>query len=377
MQELLHHKGGGAFDFAPSAAPVRGPRRAPDFLLPVGKETIRISDEERRLALSAEAAHLKLLGFRPRASLRLEQAVGHCAFVAPDEIRSPGSGRAVAALQEAMDRRRVVALVKWVPRRAAHPRFALLVPQRETFDPRWPQHPRDGCGFHVFRLPFAEDLRELHLPWTLPAARAAEAQGGRAQEARRSAKKLLNGMFLDAGYALDSITNPALQFHFAALEAIANNEAKPREVVDCFQPDKLSLEKLQEETHEFKQLVFGAPCQKVQPPAPKTLGGAAPATARKRPAQARDCDLEVVEPLAARGALSSLTVTHLKAWLAHNGLEVCGVKAELVARITQSLQARVATRQGVDSQPATTCPTDPQGAVNLDAFNDIDSWCDS
>jgi ATP-dependent DNA helicase 2 subunit 1 len=262
---------------------------------------------------------LVLMGFKDRARLKLYHNVKNPYFLYPDDSQIKGSATAFAALLAEAARADKVAVARLIPRRRAMPRFVALLPQLEQLD-------AEQCqvlppGFHVIFLPFADDIRALKFE---PAPIAPV-------ELVQQAKAVVNSMRLKV--ASDSIENPALQKHFAALQALALDEEVPDHVRDELQPPPSLLAKAADAAAALSIAVFGeggpeAAGRKRRAPA----GGAAPAK-RARVAAGDDGGARDPAALLASGELPRLTVPALKEICRAHGLAVGGTKATLLERI--------------------------------------------
>merc|ERR1719264_2210002 len=124
-----------------------------------------------------------------------------------------------------------MALACWTPRKNSGPALLALMPQAERLDPGSGDQLQPP-GFHMIRLPWGEEIREIDLP--LP-------DGLRLPPGIvDSARNTINAMRLD-DFQPGCAENPVLQKHFAAVQALALGEDCPEETVDVLQPDGQAL----------------------------------------------------------------------------------------------------------------------------------------
>ncbi|KAG8995655.1 ATP-dependent DNA helicase II subunit 1, partial [Tulasnella sp. 427] len=262
---------------------------------------------------------IKILGFKDRNALRFQDQIKHAYFIYPDESVFSGSTRTFNALLKATINRNKVALVRFMPRRASTPVFAILLPQAEKVTGQGQQVPP---GFHVITLPFADDIRAPDLGHLK----------GAAEEQTDLACKIIEKLTLKGqGYVPDTYLNPALGLHYGQLQATAFNEAfDPEEYVDTTVPNYEMIHKRAgEPMKEWKEMLEEDPEANIIVATVKK----STATGTKRKAD----DSGTLDEMHVRdyyndGRITKLTVAQLKAFLKSKALPVSGNKAELVER---------------------------------------------
>jgi len=117
-----------------------------------------------------------------------------------------------------------------------------LLPQTETFDHEGLQ--TNPCGFHLIHLPYADDIRHIDVP---PSPTTDNEQ-------ILKAKKIVKTLRIK----FDSLNfeNPALQKHYANLQALALDRDVVEETPDYVVPDEEGIEKHAELIDDFKKSVF-------------------------------------------------------------------------------------------------------------------------
>jgi len=120
-----------------------------------------------------------------------------------------------------------------------------LLPQKEEFD-------EDGTqsippGFHVITLPFADDIRDIKVEPTPKAD----------LEQIKKAKKLVKSLFL-GNFDSRNFENPALQRHFAYLQALALERDTEEPTPDFVVPHDEGMLKFESIINEFKESVIPA-----------------------------------------------------------------------------------------------------------------------
>lgn len=127
---------------------------------PVGGEKVNITPDDVKQIKYFDAVGMKLMGFKPRNSVKVFHNIKHSYFIYPDEKRITGSSSVADALIKEMIRDDKVAIVRFIPRDNSVVRFCALLPQEEKVDEE------DGfqtpAGFQCIFLPFADDIRDLN-----------------------------------------------------------------------------------------------------------------------------------------------------------------------------------------------------------------------
>jgi len=117
-----------------------------------------------------------------------------------------------------------------VPRKNTPPKFVALWPQEEELDEKKVQ--LTPPGFHVIFLPFADDFRKIKMEENL--GRACLAQIDKAKELIKK---------VQFAFKSEGFENPALQKHYANLEAMALERDAPEEISDFTVPDAEKIDK--------------------------------------------------------------------------------------------------------------------------------------
>jgi ATP-dependent DNA helicase 2 subunit 1 len=207
-----------------------------------GGEKIIFDKDEIAAIKSFDAQGLKLMGFKPKSALKVYFNLRNALFIYPDENTTKGSTLAFATLLDRMLVLEKIAICRVIPRVNSAPRFVALLPQAEELD-------EDGSqmtppGFHLIYLPYADDIRELTIE---PVTKAS-------QEQIVKAKKLVKSLRIK--FDSRNFENPALQKHYAAIQALALERENVEDVPDYVHPDLEGMEKFSELMENFKSSVF-------------------------------------------------------------------------------------------------------------------------
>jgi len=224
-----------------------------------GAEIVTISEEDEQMTkFEGGPKSLSLFGFLPCSEVKHHQVLGDgCMVFLPSEGDS-NSGRAWAALTQAMLQLKVVAVVRKVYNKNSAPRLGALVPEYSEEG--------DLMLVHV-ELPFAEDLRYMEFP-SLPAV---------SEEQTELMDDLVEQMMLSNDTAdvfpVEQILNPSHQNMFHALthralrpgemlpgpsQHVVASVSPPEEILRCAEPLLLRMKeifktKLKEDPRKRKQ----------------------------------------------------------------------------------------------------------------------------
>jgi len=263
---------------------------------------------------------LQLLGFKPKElAIAPYYNLTYASFVYPDEMATRGSMTLFSSLLDEMQRSNTVAMCRYIPRVRATPRLVALVPQPEERDDNEVQ--LKPPGMHLVQLPFADDLREAQ---PLPDVQSIEIDTVMLQ--------MIEKLTLTAGFDVDWYENPALQKHYAALQALALEQDEPDQVEDRTMPNYAAIQKRTGSLLAKLNELF-----MVEKPRLET-----PVKTRKRTAPEGDTDVVLIIEEASKqvDGLSGLTVAILKSYLQAVGVKPKRLKDELVLQVQDYLKSK-------------------------------------
>ncbi|KAJ3935286.1 MAG: SPOC like C-terminal domain-containing protein [Lentinula lateritia] len=277
-----------------------------------GQRPFYTADEMRSFRTLGLEPGLKLLGFKPRDTLKFEDNVKHSLFLYPEENTYAGSKRTFSALLKSMIKKKVVGLARGVLRRNSTPTIYAVLPQEEDVDEMEP------AGFHIIPLPFADDIRSAPIDEGYIAS----------DDLKDKARAWINKMTIKSGYVPDSYPNPALAFHYDQLEASAFREE--------FNPD--AFEDLTEPNVDLIHAKAGKLLKewKVELADDHSATLVIPVTGSKRKSEDTSNDGIDVAEIKTRfesGSLMKLKVDQLKAFCRSQNLSTSGKKADLIQRV--------------------------------------------
>lgn len=288
---------------------------------------------------------IRLIGFRPLASLPIWAYTKHATFIFPSEEDFVGSTRTFAALHQSMLKKRLYGLMWFIARRNAGPVLAAMLASDTGSSNGEPDgtHP---AGLWLIPLPFADDVRpDPEVLQSVP----------RASEALVEKMRIIvEQLQLPRGhYDPSKYNNPALQWHYRILQAMALEEELPEKAQDTTIPKYRQIDKrvgeyamswaaeLEAEYARGQSQYKNGSADGTKTSLPKrpaaSEGEGAPAS--KRPATSRamqegdaPTDKEV-KVMNAQGTLNKLSLPQLKGLLARQRLSTKGKKAELMESI--------------------------------------------
>nr|ATA62878.1 putative KU70-like protein [Cupressus sempervirens] len=292
-------------------------------------EKVKFSIDELSEIRKVTSVPLRLLGFKPLHCLKDYHNLRPSTFLYPSDEEISGSICAFIALYRAMLRFQKYGVAFYGNMQSAQ--LVALLPQEEVTNS---SGQIDPPGLHMIYLPYSDDIRrieKLHMSTDGPVPRASKEE---IDKATAMIKKLELREF-----SVYQISNPALQRHYAILQALAldENEDLP-ETKDETMPDEESMQRpgITNAVQEFKDVVYGSDyCFEVNT---KTKGDEA---SKKRKALTEVAEKEAGNydwrQLAETQKLKNLTVVELKYYLTAHNLPLTGKKEVLINRILTHL----------------------------------------
>ncbi|KAM6552976.1 hypothetical protein CsatB_013738 [Cannabis sativa] len=287
-------------------------------------ENIKLSVEELSEIKRVSARNLRLLGFKPLSCLKDYHNLRPSTFLFPSEEDVIGSTCLFIALHRSMLRLERFAVAFYgVPSR---PQLVALVAQEEIVKAGGQVEPP---GMHMIYLPYSDDIRdneELHSSVDAPCA---------TDEQIRKAASLIKRIDL-RDFSVCQFANPALQRHYAVLQALALEEDEMPDIKDETVPDDEGMSRpgVVKALEEFKLSIYGDHYdEEIENAGDKKESEAS----KKRKATSEIAVQEYAKydwsKLADNGELKDLTVTELKYYLTANNIPVAGKKEALISRI--------------------------------------------
>lgn len=134
-----------------------------------GEDPLPFQPDQIEKLRKIEDPVIRVIGFKPRSSLKYWQNVRHARFIYPHDKELSGSIRAFTSLFKAMVDRDTIAVCWAITRRSANPRMYALIPSRrrkneaeddELNELEQAYYERFPEGLYMVDLPFCDDLRQ-------------------------------------------------------------------------------------------------------------------------------------------------------------------------------------------------------------------------
>ncbi|OJD34497.1 atp-dependent dna helicase ii subunit 1 [Diplodia corticola] len=298
-----------------------------------GGETVSFTEDETKAIRYFGDPVIRIIGFKPLSMLPEWANMRSPMFIYPTEADFVGSTRVFSALHQNMLQKGKMAIVWFVPRRNAVPTLAAVLPGQEKLGERNEQVRPPGLW--VIPLPFVDDIREN--PET-PLVRASD-------NLTDIMREIVQNLTLPKGeYEPSRYPNPALQWFYRILQAIALEDELPEKPEDKTVPKYRQIDKrvgdkvtewgqaLEEEFRNWAQSSRKRQPEVESKPLPKrqkTESGAVPSKTSDTMSDAE------MKSRYANGTISKLTVPVLKDWAHSRHISVAGKKADVVERIEE------------------------------------------
>lgn len=196
-----------------------------------GSDRIIFSDEELSKVKYIEEPILRIIGFKKFDKLRIWHNLRPSYFIYPSEDSVIGSTRVFASLHHNLLDKQKWALGWFIPRRNASPALVAVIAGPEVVSPDTHMQVAPP-GLFLVALPFADDIRQDPM-----------------QHANRAPTELVDKMsdivqnLRLASYEPSKYQNPALQWHWRILQAMALEEDMPEAQADKTLPKYKGIDK--------------------------------------------------------------------------------------------------------------------------------------
>ena len=310
-----------------------------------GGETVSFSLEEMAKINDFGETTIRIIGFKPLSMIPLWATVDKSTFIYPSEESFIGSTRVFSALHQKLLRDQKIGLAWYIPRRNAYPRLAALIPGEEERNEEGEQHMPPGIW--VKPLPFADDIRS---PPDVNLVKAPD-------EVVDAMRTIIQQLQLPkAVYDPLKYPNPALQWFFKILQALALDEDLPEQPDDKTLPKWRQIHKraggyivewgekldaafdqwLKDNASSIKPAANGA-SKRMAPPS------SAPAKKAKKEDDDEEEGITDADMKAAYtgDTLSKYKVNDLKSWLKAKGMSATGKKQDLVDAVTSYFETKM------------------------------------
>ncbi|KAF2150686.1 Ku DNA-binding complex, Ku70 subunit [Myriangium duriaei CBS 260.36] len=316
-----------------------------------GGETITFKEEEMKAMRNFGDPVLRIIGFKPLSALPTWANHKPSTFIYPSEEDFVGSSRVFSALQQKLLKDQKMGLAWFIPRRNAIPTLAAIIPGAEQLSKEGVQ--TMPAGLWIRPLPCADDVR---FPPDVNVVRATD-------DLIDMIRVVVQQLQLPGGvYDPQKHSNPALQWFYRILQALALEEELPEKPDDKTIPRYRQIDKragqyviewgqeLEKQHIEYQRhnagttTATGAAKRGTTTNSasrgdgskkPKTANGGVPATTN---GALSDADMKSKYE---NDTVSKLTVAVLKEWLSSKGLKPTSKKADLVDQVTSYFETKM------------------------------------
>ena len=301
-----------------------------------GGEQVLFTSEEQKELKNFGSPILRIIGFKPQSMLPFWASMQKSTFIYPSEDDYVGSTRVFSALWQKLLNDKKMGVAWYIARANATPSLVAIIPSQERLD-----EVTGGqvfpAGLWVCPLPCADDMRSPP-----PVPQPLLASDKLVDQTRMIIQQL---QLPKAMYDPRKYPNPALQWHYKILQAMALDEEIPTEEDDKTKPKFRQIDKragdmiqqwntmVQEEFHTVANERSKNGVKRERDGDDEDVKPAKKARAATQSLEGMDA--KEVKGLAKKGGLGKYTVADLKAWLKSKGMSDSGKKADLVDRAEQ------------------------------------------
>jgi ATP-dependent DNA helicase 2 subunit 1 len=316
-----------------------------------GGEQVLFTKEEQKELKNFGPPGLRIIGFKPQSILPFWASVDKSTFIYPSEEDYVGSTRVFAALWQKLLKAEKMGIAWFIARVNAKPQLVGILPSRERLDDVTKQQVIPA-GLWLYPLPYADDIRnppEMPPPLVSP------------DNLVDMMRVVIQQLQLPgAKYEPAKYPNPALQWHYRILQAMALEEEIPefRDGDDKTIPKYRQIDKRAGEYVVEWGVALEEQCRVLgKEKASKSHGagvkreaddekGGASKKAKAGAGQTRNSGRGMLGGMSADqlkkqvedGMLAKATVAELRELLSSKGLETKGVKSVLIDRIEEWLE---------------------------------------
>ncbi|MCJ1459276.1 ATP-dependent DNA helicase II subunit 1 [Mycoblastus sanguinarius] len=299
-----------------------------------GGEQITFTPEEVSELRHFGDPGIRIIGFKPMSMLPIWANIKPSTFIYPSEDDYVGSTRVFSALQQKLLTDQKMAVAWFVARKNAVPVIAAILPGAEKLDGNGAQIIPPGMW--LTPLPFADDIRQN------PETQLIRAPEELIDRMREVVQQL---QLPKAQYDPRKYPNPALQWHYRILQALALEEDIPEK------PDDKTVPKYKQIDKRAGPYVidWGNELHKEHAEWSKSNETASLSTKRSAPsgkdelavrgvkkAKTGDSDGGIddgqMKKAFEKQTIAKMTIPQLKSWMQPKGINVSGKKSDLVER---------------------------------------------
>lgn len=192
-----------------------------------GGEYVYFTPDEQKSLKDFGSPIIRVIGFKPKKMIPIWASVKKSTFIFPSEEDYVGSTRVFTSLWQKLLKDDKVAIAWCVVRANAQPILVAIMPSKSQSDPT-SSTPFLPAGLWLYPLPFVDDLREIKPPGALSQS---------SDELKTQMRTIIQQLQLPkAIFNPLKYPNPALQWHYKILQALALEEEVPEKADDATLP---------------------------------------------------------------------------------------------------------------------------------------------
>ncbi|KAI2635534.1 SPOC like C-terminal domain-containing protein [Xylaria nigripes] len=311
-----------------------------------GGEYVYFTEEEQKSIKQFGSPCIRIIGFKDRSLLKFWASIHKSSFIFPSEEGYVGSMRVFTALWQKLLKSKKIGVAWHIARKNASPQLVAIIPSRETSDETSGTRYMPA-GLWLYPIPFVDDVRDG--PETGDVIRTTN-------ELTDKMNKVVQQLQLPGGtYNPSKYPNPALQWHYKILQALALEDVVPDQPEDATVPKYRAIQKrcggyIQEwsqvaddviaqirESQRVKRELEIDEEENEPRPAKKSKG----TKAQDQGAIGKDLSNAELRQRYEEGTLTKLTVAELRSAMGSRDLDTKGLKKQLVERLEQWVENNV------------------------------------
>ncbi|MCJ1246897.1 ATP-dependent DNA helicase II subunit 1 [Trapelia coarctata] len=298
-----------------------------------GGEQITFSPDEIASLRHFGDPGIRIIGFKPMSMLPIFANLRPSTFIYPSEEDYVGSTRVFAALHRKLLKDQKMGLVWFIARKNAAPVIAALVPGDEKLSDEGDQ--LIPAGLWLIPLPYADDIRQNPETTLIRAP----------EELIDMTRIIIQRLQLpNAEFKPEKYPNPALQWHYRILQALALEEDLPEKPEDKTLPRYRQIDKRVGEYVKDWGRELEAQSQAyleenrsttalAKRPASSAKDGGEPSKRAKTTNDSGVIRDEEMKGYFEKNTIGKLTVPLLRGWMQEKGLSTAGKKSDFVERV--------------------------------------------
>ena len=206
-----------------------------------GCEKIPFLDMELKQIKNLLPEEFRILGFKPKSSLKNYQNLGPSIFITPDDEIISNSSKVFDALIFEMLKKEKIGIAR-LKKNNSSIKFLALLPQNEKID----NNNLIPAGFNAIILPFADDIRDLKDLFIKKANLDPN------KKDLEIAIELIDNLTIN-NFEVRNFENPDIQKFYGFLQALALNEERQDDFEDFLMPDFEGLKNKIEIIEKFNE----------------------------------------------------------------------------------------------------------------------------